>query len=131
MKISSIAKKMIYIILIIAFVSILASVIYYRSLGFIPFFIGVLLGSTVSIFKVLLLEHTVDKALTMEQKRAGVYVSLQHLLRLLASGIVLAVGAIVEQIDLWGVVIGILAYQLAVYGCKFTTKDTDKNKSKN
>lgn len=122
MKLSDLAKRMIFTILIIASVCILASAIYYRSLDFLPFFFGVLLGSVISITKVFLLERTVDKVLIMEQKRAKNYVSIQHLLRMLLSGAILVLGAIVPQISLWGVAAGILAFQLAIYSAKFTLK---------
>ncbi len=122
MKLSDLAKKMIISISIIALICILGSVIYYHSLDFLPFMYGVFLGSFVSIIKVFLLEHAVDKAVTMEQKRAGNYVGIQHMLRLLLSGIVLVLGALVPQISLWGVAAGILAFQLATYSLKFTLK---------
>lgn len=113
---------MIFTILIIGLICILGSVIYYRSLAFLPFVFGVLLGSAVSIFKVFLLERTVDKALTMEGKHAGNYVSIQHILRLLLSGVVLFLGAVVPQISLWGVAAGIFSFQLAIYNVKFAVK---------
>jgi hypothetical protein len=120
MELSDLAKRMIFTILIIALICILLSIIYYRSLDFLPFMYGVFLGSTVSITKVFLLEHAVDKALAMEQTRAGIYVSIQHVFRLVISGVALFLGAVVPQISLWGVVAGILAFQLAVYNIKFT-----------
>ena len=119
MKLSNLAKKIVSTILIIAMACVLLSIIYYRSLKFFPFALGVFLGSAVSITKVLLLERAVDKALTMDQVKAGIYVSMQHVLRLLLSGIALLLGAVVEQISLWGVVAGILAFQLAVYYVNF------------
>lgn len=122
MKLSDLAKRMIFTILTIALICILGSVIYYRSLAFLPFLFGVFLGSAVSIAKVFLLERAVDKALTMEGKHAGNYVGIQHILRLLLSGVALVLGAIVPQISLWGVVAGIFAFQLAIYNVKFTSK---------
>ncbi len=122
MKLSDVSKRMILSIVIIGLICIFCSAIYYRSLGFLPFMLGVILGSAASIGRVFLLEHTVDKALKMEQKHAGNYVSLQHILRLLFSGVVLVIGATVPQISLWGVVAGILAFQLAIYTVKFTSK---------
>lgn len=122
MKLSRLAKRMIITILSIALICILGSAIYYRSREFLPFMFGVFLGSIVSIFKVFLLERAVDIALSMEEKRAGNYVNLQHLLRLLISGAVLVLGALVSQISLWGVAAGILAFQLAVYNVKFISK---------
>jgi hypothetical protein len=113
---------MIFTILIIALICILGSAVYHRSLDFLPFVFGTLIGSAVSIAKVFLLERAIDKALTMEKKHAGNYVGIQHFLRLLLSGVVLVLGAIVPQISLWGVVSGMLAFQLAIYSLKFTSK---------
>ena len=122
MRLSDLAKRMIFTILIIALTCILGSVIYYRSLDFLPFMFGVLIGSALSIAKVFLVERTVDKVLAMEKKVAGNYVSIQHIMRLLLSGVVLFLGATVPQISLWGVVAGILAFQLAVFNVRFTSK---------
>jgi hypothetical protein len=113
---------MIFTILIIALICILGSAVYHRSLDFLPFVFGTLIGSAVSIAKVFLLERAIDKALTMEKKHAGNYVGIQHFLRLLLSGVVLVLGAIVPQISLWGVVSGMLAFQLAIYSLKFTQR---------
>lgn len=123
MKLSKLAKRMILTIIAIALICILTSVVYYRSLDFLPFMLGVILGSVASIVKVFLLEHAVDNALTMEEKRAGNYVSIQHILRLLLSGVILFLGAVVPYISLWGVVAGILAFQLAIYNVKFTSNN--------
>lgn len=119
MKLSYLARKMIFTILIIALICILASIVYYRSLDFLPFLFGVLIGSAVSIAKVVLLERAVDKALSMEKNRVRAYIGIQYILRLFLSGVVLILGALVPQINLWGVVAGILAFQLAAYNVKF------------
>lgn len=120
MELSDLAKKMTRTILIISVVSILISAVYYRSLEFLPFMYGILLGAAVSISKVILLERAVNRALEMGQKKAGNYVTLQHVMRMLLSGVVLVLGAIVPQISLWGVAVGILAFQLAIYGMRLT-----------
>lgn len=122
MELSYLAKRMVNTILIISVVLIVASVIYYRSLSFLPFMLGVTLGSFVSIAKVFLLERAVDKALSMEKKHAGNYIGLQHLLRLGLSAIALVMGALIPQLSLWGVAAGILAFQLATYNARFTSK---------
>lgn len=123
MKLSALAKKMIFTITIIALICILGSLIYYRSFDFLPFMFGVLIGSVVSIAKVFLLEHAVNKALTMERKHAGNYIGLQHILRLILSGAALFLGALIPQISLWGVAAGIIAFQVSIYILKFSSKD--------
>lgn len=127
MKLSGLAKKLIFFILIVSSICIVASVIYYRSPDFLGFMYGVLLGTAASVAKVFLLERAVNKALSMDQKSAGIYVSGQHILRLLFTASVLLVGALVQPISLWGVIAGIFSYQIALYGVKFTSKAQDKS----
>lgn len=122
MNLSDLAKRMIFSILIITIICLLGSIIYYRSLNSLPFVIGLFLGSLVSIVKVILLEYTVNKALSLEKKRAGIFVSINQLLRLMLSGLVLVIGALVPQISLWGVVAGIFSFQIATYTIKFSKK---------
>lgn len=62
-----------------------------------------------------MLERAVDRALGMDKKKAGNYVSLQQLFRLFVTGVVLFTGAVVPQVSLWGVAAGIIAFQLALY----------------
>lgn len=122
MKLSDIAKGMIKTILIIGLVCILVSIAYYRSLKFIPFLLGVILGIVASVVKVFLLDRAVDKALKMEKKQAGKYIYFQNLLRLFVSGLALIIAVLVPQINLWGVAIGVLAFPFASYGENFKTK---------
>ncbi|WP_373788389.1 ATP synthase subunit I [Jeotgalibaca porci] len=115
MKVSPLAKRMIIIIVGIAALFVVASFVYYRSLAFLPFLLGTLVGTGVSIWKVFVLERAVDRALGMDKKKAGNYVSLQQLFRLFVTGVVLFTGAVVPQVSLWGVAAGIIAFQLALY----------------
>lgn len=115
MKVSPLAKRMIITIVGIAALFVVASFVYYRSLAFLPFLLGTLLGTGVSIWKVFVLERAVDRALGMDKKKAGNYVSLQQLFRLFVTGVVLFTGAVVPQVSLWGVAAGIMAFQLALY----------------
>lgn len=123
MKLSDLAKRMIITIFVISLISVIGSVIYYRSLKFVPFLLGVLLGSVASITKVLLLERAIDKAIKMEELYAKNYVGFQYMLRLLLTGVVLFLGAVVDQINLWGVVCGVLSFQIATYNIKFMSKN--------
>lgn len=122
MEMSNLAKRMVITIIAIAFISIFISVVYYRSWGFLSFSIGVTLGSGLSILKVFLLKRAIEKVLGMEGKMAGSYISLQHILRLLLTGLVLLLGALVPQVNLWGVVVGVFAFQIAIYTVRFASK---------
>ena len=131
MKLSDLAKKLIISVLVITFICILIAAIYYRSLAVLPFLYGGILGCLASIFKIILLERAVNKAVEMQTNRAGAYIGLQNFLRFAITAIALLAGALVPQISLWGVLAGIMAYQIAVYALRFTSKsDFKKVKSK-
>lgn len=114
-KLSELAKQTIAAILVIAFTFLLGSLLYYRSLDFIPYMIGLVLGSVVSVVKVMLVERAVEKALGMDPQRVGGYVGGQYLLRMLLTAVVLIIGALVSWISLWGVAAGVIAFQLGIY----------------
>ncbi len=116
MDLSKIAKKMIQTILIIAVIAVTISIVYYRSLDFLPFLYGVVVGTFSSVLKVVLLDRAVDKAVAMDKKSAHRYVTKQHFLRMIISALALILGAFVDLISLWGVIVGVLSYQLGAYG---------------
>lgn len=114
-QLSALAKRMMTTILVLVLLFAVAAAVYYRSIAVLPFFWGLVLGTGVSLWKVWLLDRAVDRALAMEKTKAGNYVSIQHMLRLGITGVVLVLGADVPQINLWGVAAGIMAFQLALY----------------
>ena len=118
MNLSKLANKMIRTILIVAGIALIISIIYYRSLAFLPFLFGVVLGALSSIVKVILLDRTVNKAVSMEKKAAQRYVSRQQLVRMLVSAVPLLIGAFVDGVSIWGAVVGVLAYQLGAYSTR-------------
>ena len=124
---SAIAKKMMRILCILLFVLVAAAVLYYRSFSFLPFALGALLGTAVSAGKVLLLDRAVDKAIAMEKKKAGNYITLQHLLRMVLTAGVLISGAIIPVISLWGVAAGIFAYPISMYVLKYSPHASDSS----
>lgn len=127
MKLTKLAKKMILTICIIMLVFMTASVIYYRSLACLPFIYGGLLGCALSVYKVILLEKAVDKALGLEQKTADNYVRLQSLLRFFLSAVVLVAAALIPSISLWGAVAGVFSFQLSLYVLRFSERFSKKN----
>ena len=126
MKLKAIAKKMIIAIVLITFICVLIAFIYYRSLDFLPFLFGALLGAAVSITKVFLLENAVNQALLPGRTNAGLYIVFQNLIRFALTGLALLAGALIPQLSLWGAVAGIFSYQLAVYIARFTAREDIK-----
>ncbi|HHU04382.1 MAG: ATP synthase subunit I [Saccharofermentanales bacterium] len=122
---SDISKKMIIIILIIAILAIVGALIFYRSLDFLPFALGVLIGTAGSVARVLLVKRTVTRALKMEAKDVGRYVNAQAFIRLGLAVAILLIAALVPQINLWGAAIGIIAFHPAIYIANKTVKNPE------
>lgn len=110
-------------ILIVTGLGIVASIIYYRSWEFLPFLYGAIIGGTVSLIKVYLLERTVNKVMTMEGQQATNYATLQNLLRLGLTALGLLAGALIPGVNLWGAILGVIAYQPAVYSIRNVTNE--------
>lgn len=124
MKLSDLASKMAQTILlasvIIAGLGLLLSVwLPYSPLAYL---LGLVLGSLTSLVKVYLLDRAINRTIDLEAKQASLYMSWQYLLRLGLTALALVLGAILEWINLWGVVLGILAFQLAAYSIKFRSR---------
>ena len=113
MKLSGIAKRMILILSVILLLLIAASLVYYRSLAFLPFALGALLGTAANIAKVFLIENAVNKTVGMAAEKGGNYIRLQNFLRFLLTGTVLVAAAFIPFVSLYGAAAGILGYQVA------------------
>jgi hypothetical protein len=113
MKLTGIAKKTIAALCALLLPLVAGSIVYYRSISFLPFALGALAGISLNIGKVLMLDRVVSKSVAMEADRAGNYIRAQYLLRLLLTGLVLFAAVSVSFIDLWGVAAGILMLPVA------------------
>ncbi len=122
MNVHTIAKKMILWVVVVTFICVLASLVYYRSLAFLPFLFGAILGAGVSILKIFMLERAVTKSLTPEVSNPNAYITGQNLLRFALTAAALLAGALIDQISLWGVVAGVFSFQIAVYAANMMTK---------
>ena len=115
MKLSKIAKKMIFTVSILLLVIFAASFAYFRSLSFFPFALGALSGVSLNVFKIIMLDRVVDKAIQMEEKKAGNYIMIQYLLRFVLTGLVLVASHFIPFIELWGTAVGVLTMPIAAF----------------
>lgn len=121
MNLSLPSRKIILLIGISTLAFIVIGTVFYRSLEALYFAFGVILTSSLNVFKVILLERTVKKVADMEQPDVGKnYVRFQYLLRYFLTGMVLLVAGLVSVyvkppfINIWGAVAGIFTLQIAV-----------------
>ena len=126
MRLSDIAKRMMRVIGVLLLLLVAASAVYYRSLDFLPFALGALLGVALNVAKILLLDRSVSRITHMEKEGAGNYIRFQHFFRFLLTGLVLLLAALVPFINIWGAAAGIFTLQIAVF---FAKRSSDAHES--
>lgn len=77
--------------------------------------VGIVLGTIASLIKVYMLERTLDKAVDMDPKNANNYTRANYTMRLVVSVVIVVLACLVEQINVVGVLIGLLLVQPAAY----------------
>jgi len=104
-----------------AAVMILVGAAIYRSIDALYFAIGVILMSSLNVFKIWLLEKSVRKTLDMDDPDAGKnYVKLQYLARYFLTAAVLFGAGLITMyveppfINVWGALAGVFTLQIAV-----------------
>ena len=104
-----------------ALVMIIAAAAILRSAAVLPFAAGVIIMTAVNVFKIFLLERTVNATVDIDNIDAGRnYVRLQYLLRYFITGaVLLAIGLLfwfekIPEACAWGAVFGIFTMQISV-----------------
>ncbi|MFI3230000.1 MAG: ATP synthase subunit I [bacterium] len=91
----------------------------------IAFVSGLLFGTIFSALKMVLLEKTLEKALEMSTEKAVNYTRIHYVLRYFITFIAIFM-AVLRNMDLIGVAIGILLSTPAVYIMHFKNKNLNK-----
>jgi hypothetical protein len=93
----------------------------------VPFALGVILVAGLNIVKVFMIERTVNKTAEIGDVGTGkTYIRLQYLARFGLTAVVLIVAALVDFIDIWGAVAGVIAFQIAAFSLKFMKIEDEK-----
>lgn len=86
------------------------------------FLTGLLFGTCFSILKIILLEKTLEKALEMSTEKATNYTRIHYVLRYFLTFIAIVM-AVVRNMDLIGVAVGIILSTPAVYIMQFKNRN--------
>ncbi len=86
---------------------------------------GLLLGCVFSALKVMLLERTINRVVSMPSGKARLYSSLHFMLRYALTGFMLAAAAISKDVSLIGAIIGLLSLQFSAYGVNILSKNKE------
>ena len=110
-------------------VIILGGVIFYHLSGYpfnlTSFSVGAVLGTAANVLKVVLLDRSVKKAITLEAAKATNYVNLQALLRFVVTGSALLACVLIPPIKpyaIYGAALTLVAYQVSAYSTKLFVK---------
>lgn len=92
--------------------------------------LGMGLGTVISVLRAVLLYRALVKSTDMEQERASLYIKAQYTLRMVIAVVVTVLGFVLQRfINPWGILIGLVLMQPAVYitGFVFAKKDGEAN----
>ena len=112
---SDLGKRMIKVIIIIMALACIVGALYYRGKLNWNFISGVMLGGSSSILKVFMLDQAVKRAVKEKTIINVNFFTIQSILRLLVSAIVLLAAALLNYFDLLATAIGVLAFNIATY----------------
>lgn len=90
------------------------------------FTLGLLFGLIFSILKLMLMQNSIKKSVTMPEGKAQKYANVQYMIRYVLTGIVLLVAALEPTISLLGVFLGLLSMKVAAYMQLFVIKRQGK-----
>jgi len=115
---SSLAKSMLLCMALIAILGIILSIIFFDFVNAIGIVYGILIGTSLSVFRFLSLESSVKKSLNMEQGKGKTHVQARYLLRFFVTIAVFTISSINHPtINLFGVAYGAINMQISIYIC--------------
>ena len=118
-KISDTTKQMIKNMILVSFIALLL-ICFVKT--FLPYILGLTLGTAFAITKLILMERAIDKSLDMLPKTAEKYIYAQYMLRYLLTGLLLFFVIRCENISLLGFLIGLFSLQISAYITGFRKK---------
>ncbi len=89
----------------------------------LPFFLGLLAGTFLSMIKLIMLDSAIDKSLDMASSDAKNYIFARYLLRYLLTALFLFLVITNKNFSLCGFIIGLLSLQISAYVVGFSEKE--------
>ena len=118
MTLSDTVKKLLISIALHFFIALMCGMLINAVIKFdtqASFISGLVLGASLSVIKLLLMERGISKSLSMQTIYAGLYTILQITLRNIISIILLICALLIEGISIWGVLAGLILLQSAAF----------------
>ena len=124
--------KILRMIILVCLAMIAGGVLYYSLVGdlyeALPFALGVIVTSALNILKIIMLERSIQKTLSMDNPDTGKnYIRLQYLLRYFLTAVVLVIIGLLHVfvdnpriISIWGALFGLFTMQIALIVVRHT-----------
>lgn len=125
-KMSDTCKRLSAVIAVLGLVALIVGLFFAGNK--IYWIVGIVLGTAVSLVKVYMLEKTLNRAVDMDPKNANNYTRANYTMRLVVSVVIVVLACVVEQVNVIGVLIGLLLVQPAAYITNFITANKEKIK---
>ncbi len=116
MKLSQTAIKLILAVLAFATLISGVAILVYQNVNFVG---GLLFGATFCIFKIIITERSIEHSVTIDAKSAESYIKAQYAIRYFLTGAFLISVALIDNINLYGAITGIILAQPAGYAVMF------------
>lgn len=107
----------------ITFIFLIALTGVFFTKNYLPYILGLLLGTVFSIVKLILLEKSIDKSLEMDGTPAQNYIFTQYILRYILTALVLFFAVTDKNLNIIGFIIGLFSLQLSAYITGFKKKE--------
>jgi len=127
----------VYLILMVAGLIILNLTAYFNLLGdsfeiegSLAYVLGLTLGSTHSVLKIIMIERAIIKIADAEEKSAKIMGQLYYFGRFIITIAVLVAGAIVPFLGFFGTVVGVFSLRLAAYTATAVEIKLEKRREK-
>lgn len=95
--------------------------------GMLPWILGIVIGVLMCIFRVFSMTRSIEKAVNMTPEDAKNFAQLQYVFRYVVTLAVAVVACYTGYANVFGVIVGLLLLQPAVYIYNFIDKKSDKN----
>ncbi len=116
-KISDTAKKLIITMLILSVCAFAIGLAFISRLNIsaLSYGLGIVVGYAFSVFKLILMERSLNRSVEMDKQNAQSYARLQYTMRYFLTLIVLVGAVFIKEISLLGTIIGVAIVQPAAY----------------
>lgn len=124
MNLSQTGNKLILAVIALAILVCGISMVFFDNISFCG---GVIFSTVFVIVKLIITEKSIQHSLNLDPKGAEAYMKAQYAIRYFLTGMILIAAALIEPINLYGAIVGVLLAQPAGYIVMYMESKTGKS----